>query len=87
VVHSWPRDIQVRGRFGQTDICRQQDGVSSVTLVRLVSRLSEQRVKEQCGLVGLCFGGRMTLDLHLSVEELQWWDKTVTTNWITKFEK
>ena len=28
-------------------------------------RLSEHCVKKQCGLGGLCFGGRLALDLHL----------------------
>jgi dienelactone hydrolase len=37
--------------------------VSSDTLVRLASGLSEQCVKKQCGLAGLCFGGCMVLNL------------------------
>ena len=41
-------------------------GVSSDTLVRLASGLSGHCVKKQCGLVGLCFGGRTALDLRLS---------------------
>ena len=45
---------------------RQLYGVSSDTLVRLASELSEQCVKKQCGLAGSCFGGRMALDLRLS---------------------
>ena len=34
--------------------------------MRLASRIIEQRVKKQCGLAGLCFRGRMALDLRLS---------------------
>ena len=45
---------------------RQVHGVSSDTLVRLASRLDARYVKKQCGLVGLCFGGRMAFDLRLS---------------------
>ena len=44
----------------------QVHGVSSDTLVRLASGLDASCVKKQCGLVGLCFGGRMALDLRLS---------------------
>ena len=32
----------------------------------LASGLDERCVKKQCGLVGLCFGGRIAVDLHLS---------------------
>jgi hypothetical protein len=45
---------------------RQVHSVSSKTLVRLASGLDARCVKKQCGLVGLCFGGRMAFDLHLS---------------------
>ena len=45
---------------------RQVHGVSSDTLVRLASRLDASCVKKQCGLVGLCIGGRMTFNLRLS---------------------
>ena len=41
-------------------------GVSSDTLARLASGLSEQCVKKQCDWTGLRFGERMALDLHLS---------------------
>ena len=41
-------------------------GVFSDTLVRLASGLDVRCVKKQCGLVGLCFGGRMAFDLRLS---------------------
>ena len=41
-------------------------GVSSDTLVRLPSGLDAHCVKKQCGLVGLCIGGRMTFNLRLS---------------------
>jgi hypothetical protein len=37
--------------------------VFSGTLVQLASGLSEQCVKKQCDLAGLCFRGRMALDL------------------------
>ena len=36
------------------------------TLVRLASGLEARCVKRQCGLVGLCLGGRMAFDLRLS---------------------
>ena len=48
------------------DFGRQLYGVSSDTLVWLASGLSEECVKKQCGLAGLCFGGRMAHDLRLS---------------------
>jgi hypothetical protein len=44
----------------------QVHGVSSDTLVLLVSGLDACCVKKQCGLVGLCIGGRMTFNLRLS---------------------
>ena len=44
----------------------QVHGVSSDTLVRLTSGLDARCVKNQCGLVGLCIGGRMTFNLRLS---------------------
>ena len=44
----------------------QVHGVFSDTLVRLASRLDARCVKKQCGLVGLCIGGRMTFSLRLS---------------------
>ena len=44
----------------------QVRGVSSDTLVRLASGLDARCVKKQCGLVGLCIGGRMTFNLRLS---------------------
>jgi hypothetical protein len=44
----------------------QVHGVSSDTLVRLASGLDARCVKTQCGLVGLCIGGRMTFNLRLS---------------------
>ena len=44
----------------------QVQGVSSDTLVRLASGLDACCVKKQCGLVGLCIGGRMTFNLRLS---------------------
>ena len=50
----------------QADFGCQLDGVSSDTLVWLASGLSEVCVKKQCGLAGLCFGGRMALKLRLS---------------------
>ena len=50
----------------QAESGRQLDGVSSDTLVRLASRLSEQCVKKQCGLAGSCFGECMALDLRFS---------------------
>jgi hypothetical protein len=40
--------------------------VSSGALVRLASGLDAHCVKKQCGLVGLCIGGRMTFNLRLS---------------------
>jgi hypothetical protein len=43
----------------------QVHSVSSDTLVRLASGLDARCVKKQCGLVGLCNGGRMTFNLCL----------------------
>ena len=40
----------------------QVHGVSSGALVRLASGLDARCVKKQCGVVGLCCGGRMALD-------------------------
>ena len=45
----------------------QVHGVSSDALVRLASGLDARCVKKQCGLVGLCIGGRMTFNLRLSL--------------------
>jgi hypothetical protein len=45
---------------------RQVHCVSSDTLVQLASGLDARCVKNQCGLVGLCFGGHMAFDLRLS---------------------
>jgi hypothetical protein len=45
---------------------RQVFGVSSDILVRQASGLDVHCVKKHCGLVGLCFGGRVALDLRLS---------------------
>jgi hypothetical protein len=50
----------------QCTLTRSPVVCSSNTLVRLASRLSGHCVKEQCGLAGLCFGGRTALDLRLS---------------------
>ena len=50
----------------QADFSPHLNGVSSDTLVRLASGLSEPCVKKQCGLAGSCFGGRMALVLRLS---------------------
>ena len=44
----------------------QVHSVSSDTLVRLASGLDARYVKKQCGLVGLCIGGRITFNLRLS---------------------
>jgi hypothetical protein len=66
-------------RAGRThaDFGRQ---LSSDTLVRLASGLSEQCVKKQCSLARSCFEGRIALDLCLS-ESVR---ETVTTNWISQ---
>jgi hypothetical protein len=48
------------------DFFRQLYSVSSDTLVRLASGLSEQRVRKQCSLAWPCLGGRMALELCLS---------------------
>ena len=68
------RDILVSSRT--SDSCGGPDAVhanqvarctvSSDMLVRLASELDVHCVKKQCGLVGLCFGGCMAFDLHLS---------------------
>jgi hypothetical protein len=44
----------------------QVHSVSSDTLVRLASGLDVRCVKKQCGLVGLCIGGCMSVNLPLS---------------------
>ena len=44
----------------------QVHGVSSDTLVGLASGLDTRCVKKQCGLGGVCIGGRMTFNLRLS---------------------
>ena len=44
----------------------QVHGVSSGAFVRLASGLDVRCVKKQCGLVGLCIGGRMSFNLRLS---------------------
>jgi hypothetical protein len=41
--------------------------VSSNTLARLDSALSEQCVKKQCGLASLCFRGRIAFNFRLSL--------------------
>jgi hypothetical protein len=78
--HNWPSVFRVREGLAGRDIlwsddscggpgavhARQVYGVSSNTLVRLASGLDGHCVKKQCGLVGLCFGRRMALDLRLS---------------------
>ena len=68
----------------QADFGRQLDGVSS-DMLRLASGLSERCFKKLCGLVG-----RVSEDAWLStlaspeyVQELQRWDKTVATTWIS----
>ena len=50
----------------QADFGCQLDGVSSDTLVQLASVLSDQCVKKQWGLAGLCYWGCMALDIRLS---------------------
>ena len=80
--HNWPSVVRVReGLVGRdvlvssrtSDSCAvranqgcQVHGVASDTLVRLASGLDARCVKKQCGLVGLCSGGRMTFNLRLS---------------------
>jgi hypothetical protein len=54
-------------------------GVSSDTLVRLASGLSEHCVKKKCGLAGVVFREDPRLSTFASpesVRELQRWDKT-----------
>ena len=71
--HNWPSIVRVREGLAGRDIlvssrtrgC-QVHGVSSDTLVRLASGLDAHCVKKQCGLVGLCIGGRLTFNLRLS---------------------
>ena len=78
VTHNWPSIVRVREGLAGRDILvssRTSDscggpgavhGVSADTLVRLASGLDARCVKKQCGLVGLCCGGRMAFDLRLS---------------------
>jgi hypothetical protein len=58
---------------------RQLFDVSSDTLVRLASGLSEECVKKQCGSEVAWLSTFST-----SVRELQQWDKMATTNWISR---
>ena len=44
----------------------QVHGVSSDTLVRLPSGFDARCVKKQCGVGGVCIGGRLTFNLRLS---------------------
>ena len=64
---------------------RQVHGVSSDTLMRLASGLDACCVN-QCGLVGLCIGGRMTFNLRLArtgvVAMRQ--DSSYYNNWILR---
>ena len=76
--HNWPSVVRVREGLVGRDVLvssRTSDscggpgavhGVPSDTLVRLASGLDARCVKKQCGLVGLCIGGRMTFNLRLS---------------------
>jgi hypothetical protein len=54
------------------------------TLMWLASGLSEHCVKNQCGLAAcLSEDARLsTFSSPMSVQELQRWDNTVSTNWI-----
>ena len=72
---NWPRDVLVSSRTsdscgGLGAVYASQGGqvhcVSSGALVRLASGLDARCVKKQCGLVRLCFGGRMSFDLRLA---------------------
>ena len=65
LVPSHSSDFLWRAGRMHADFGRQLYSVSSDTLVRLVSGLSKQFVKKQCGLAGSCFGGRMALKLCL----------------------
>ena len=66
LVSSCSSDSLWRAGHVHADFCRQLYGVSSDTLVRLATGLSDQCVKKQCGVAGLCFGGRMVLNLRHS---------------------
>ena len=66
LVPSRSRDSLWRAGRMHADFGRRLYGVSSDTLVRLASGVSEQCVKKQCGLAGSCFGVRVALDLCLS---------------------
>ena len=80
-MHNWPSIVQGREGLAGRDILvssrtsdscgrpgavptnqgHQVHSVSSDTLVRLASELDAR-----CGMVGLCFGGRLAFDLRLS---------------------
>jgi hypothetical protein len=77
--HNWPPVFRVRGawpvgmslshRAPATPVAGQaQCALIKVArcTVRLASGLDARCVKKQCGLVGLCIGGRMTFNLRLS---------------------
>ena len=53
--------VAARAQCALTKVARYSD-----TLVWLASGLDARCVKKQCGLVGLCIGGRMTFNLRLS---------------------
>ena len=66
---AWPVGMSLSHRAPATPVAGrgcQVHGVSSDTLVRLASGLDARCVKKQCGLVGLCIGGRMAFNLRLS---------------------
>ena len=66
------RDILVPSRTSDSCggpgevLANQGCQVHGVSLVRLASGLDARCVKKQCGLVGLCIGGRMPFNLRLS---------------------
>ena len=66
----WPAGISLSHRTLATPVAgRAQCTLTRSpgdTLVQLASGLDGHCVKKQCGLVGLCFGGHMALDLRLS---------------------
>ena len=77
VAHNWPSVIRVREGLAGRDVLVPSCSSNSLwwagrmhtdlnTLVRLAAGLREQCVMKQCGLAGLCFGGRMAFDLPLS---------------------
>ena len=90
--HNWPSGVRVREGLAGRDIfvsSRTSDSCGGPGAVHAdhVARCTVLRcVKKQCGLVGLCFGGRMVLDLsraRTGVVAMRQ-DSSYYNNWISR---